>query len=49
MLWLCCCFRVTLIEKRHINDNTVEGTAPPFIEILRGRDRRDDRDGEPGP
>ena len=34
------------IEKHH---NTVEGTAPPYIKILRGRDGRDGRDGEPGP
>ena len=35
-----------LIEKRQTDDN---GTAPPYIEILRGRDGRDGRDGEPGP
>ena len=35
------------IEKRETED--VEGTAPPYIEILRGRDGRDGRDGEPGP
>ena len=37
------------IEKRETDDNAVEGTAPPYIEILRGRDGRDGRDGEPGP
>ena len=35
------------IEKRE-TDNA-EGTAPPYIEILQGRDGRDGRDGEPGP
>ena len=35
------------IEKRQNDDN--EATAPPYIEILRGRDGRDGRDGEPGP
>ena len=37
----------SLIEKRQTDD--VEGTASPYIEILRGRDGRDGRDGEPGP
>ena len=38
------------IERRETDDgNGVEGTAPPYIEILRGRDGRDGRDGEPGP
>ena len=37
------------IEKRQTDDSAVEGTAPPYIEILRGRDGRDGRDGEPGP
>ena len=35
------------LEKRQ-NDN-VEGTVAPYIEILQGRDGRDGRDGEPGP
>ena len=35
------------IAKRQSDDN--DGTAPPYIEILRGRDGRDGRDGEPGP
>ena len=43
-----------LIKTRSTDDNgtdnnAVEGTAPPYIEILRGRDGRDGRDGEPGP
>ena len=29
--------------------NGLDGTAPPYIQILRGRDGRDGRDGEPGP
>ena len=33
-----------------LNDNnSTDRTAPPYIEILRGRDGRDGRDGEPGP
>ena len=36
-----------LIEKRKTDD--YDGTAPPYIEILRGRDGRDGREGEPGP
>ena len=35
------------IAKRQSDDN--DGTPPPYIEILRGRDGRDGRDGEPGP
>ena len=36
----------SLIEKRQTEEN---GTVPPYIEILRGRDGRDGRDGETGP
>ena len=49
MFWKCCCSRVSFNEKRQTDDNAVEGTLPPYIEILRGRDGRDGRDGEPGP
>ena len=28
---------------------STDGIAPPYLEILRGRDGRDGRDGEPGP
>ena len=31
------------------HNNCTDGTTPPYIEILRGRDGRDGRDGEPGP
>ena len=44
-----CATVVESIEKRQTEDNTEEETAPPYIEILRGRDGRDGRDGEPGP
>ena len=43
MHWLCCCSGVERCQ------TDVDGTAPPYIEILRGRDGRDGRDGEPGP
>ena len=36
-----------IFEKCQTDD--VEGTAPPYIEILRGRDGRDRCDGEPRP
>ena len=38
-----------MIAKRQTDDNAVEGTGAPYIEILRGRYGRDGHDGEPGP
>ena len=37
------------MSKRSTEANESDETAPPYIDILRGRDGRDGRDGEPGP
>ena len=47
MLWVV--VLLCSIERRETDDNAVEGTAPPYIETLRGINGRDGRDGEPGP
>ena len=38
-----------MVSKRQADASDENGTAPPYIEILQGRDGRDGRDGEPGP